>query len=639
MKKFFAFLFGAATLLTACGEDPIEGGGNGNGNGGDDPIEENFYPVAFDQAEVINRGDFYNDGTNSYVINMYRSEGGNIVGFAMHEIITPAVTDGIIPEGKYTVEDGSLLEGELNGILEGTYYIRNYAEDGYMMLATEGWFEVKHLENGGYQFSSSLKGIDLNDGSALPRNESRFEGQPTMMGLPASNQYNEFTPVVAIASYNVMAEGIAGWQILLGDAAAVQGGYPYHIAQFVVITEDNGPEALPQGTFPIDYLGLGAFDTQMLNVVVTGNSETDVIEDEGVNGYLTIKAQGEGKYTIEAVTFTADGGHKQSYSGKVNLQDNSKEVYDIIAAQANFGGAFENGNYWTLYLLDQTNDSVFWLYVNTPADNTFAAGIPSGTYVVNDSSQPGSIDVGYIGDDNYVYGSMISDLAQEKVKNLVTGGELDVVNNGDGTYGISFEFIDMNQVLLYGEYEGEVYLVDNTKPIELEIDNVLAEWGGLGLWLVHAMDTTNDLMLNLYVFLDENAAMTDGVPSGTYPVTDTAEPGTIFFGFQDPSDGGLYGSLVTNVAYDTAYDFIVGGEAEITQNSLTNYTFEFAFEGVYDNYAGSYSGNISVNDATAVAPNKAKAIEGMKLAPKAAKKEMSGMQLAPMARYSMVPEL
>lgn len=636
MKKFFAFLFGAATLLTACGEDPIDGGGNGNGNGGDDPIEENFYPVAFDQAEVINRGDFYNDGTNSYIINMYRTEGGNTVGFAMHEIITPEVNDGVIPEGKYTIADGTLAEGAFTSVLEGTYYIRNYADDGYFQLATEGWFEVKHLANGGYQFSSSIKGIDLNDGSPLPLNESRFEGQPTMMGLPASNNYSVYTPVHAQATYIPVADGIVGWQILLADGAAVQGGYPYHISQFVLLAEDNGPEVLPQGSFPIDYLGLQTLGSQMANVNVIGNSENDVTEDPGVNGTLTIKAQGEGKYSIEAVTFGAAGAYKQSYNGKVVLIDNSKKTYDIIAAQANFGGAFENGNYWTLYLIDQKNDSIFWLYVNTPADNTFAAGIPSGSYVVADTSEPGTIDVGYVGSDNYVYGSMISDLAQEKVKNLVTGGELDVVNNGDGTYGFAFEFLDMDQVLLYGEYEGEVYLVDNTKPVELEIDNVLAEWGGLGLWLVHAMDTTNDLMLNLYVFLSEDSAMTDGVPSGTYPVTDTAEPGTIFLGFQDPDDGGLYGSLVTNVAYSSAYDFIVGGQAEITQNSLTNYTFNFEFEGVYDNYAGSYSGDISVNDATAVAPSKAKAIEGMKLAPKAGEKEMSGMQLAPIARYSAV---
>lgn len=630
MKKFFAFLMAAAALMTSCG-DPVDEQPNN-----DDPVKEEFYGIMFDEAEVINRGDYFNDGTNSYIIYLYKNEGGETVRFAMHEIITPEVNDGIIPEGKYTIADGKMAEGIFTSILEGTYYIRNYADDGYFELATEGYLEVKHLENGGYQFTSSIKGIDLNSGSALPLNESRFEGQPTMMGLPASNNYSVYSPVHAQATYIPVADGVVGWQILLGDNAAVQGGYPYHISQFVMLAEDNGPDVLPQGTFPIDYLGFQTIGSQMANVNVIGNSESDVTEDVGINGTLTIKAQGEGKYSIEAVTYTANNAYKQSYSGKVVLIDNSQKNYDIIAAQANFGGAFENGNYWTLYLIDQANDSIFWLYVNTPANNTFAAGIPSGSYVVADTSEPGTIDVGYVGSDNYVYGSMISDLAQDKVKNLVTGGELDVVNNGDGTYGFEFEFLDMDQVLLHGEYEGEVYLVDNTKPVELEIDGVLAEWGGLGLWLVHAMDTTNDLMLNLYVFLSEDSAMTDGVPTGTYPVTDTAEPGTIFFGFQDPEDGGLYGSLVTNVAYSSAYDFIVGGQAEITQNALTNYTFEFEFEGVYDNYAGSYSGDISVNDATAVAPNKARAIEGMKLAPKAGEKEMSGMQLAPIARYSAV---
>lgn len=616
MKKFFAFLMAAAALMTSCGKEEEPGKEEPN------PDEGKFYGITLNDAEILNRGDYYNDGTNSYLVYLYKVENNEQVRIFGGEIITPEVNDGVIPAGKYTIADGSLVEGSHDPILAGSYFIRNVEADGYIMLATEGYLEVKHLETAGeYELTASFKGIDLETGEAKALNEGRFTGAPRMIGLAASNNYEVFTPYGAQAEY-IPADGMAMYDILVANKGAFDGtSFPIQIAEFVIISEDLGVDALPQGTFPIDQYGVCSEPGfQYVNAQITVDATGEETVDIGRDGYVTIKAKGEGKYSIEAVTFGENAGYKLKYEGEVYIfqeEDAPSAQYNFDVAQANFQGEYEGNTWWVLFLGDTKADRLFQLYVNTPADCTAASGIPSGTYTVSNTMAPGTIDEGYIDAEGYVNGSMVLNMAQSKVYAYLTGGELELVNNGDGTYSIDFNFLDHNSEPMVGAYEGAVKIVDESEggstgggggeglnPVTMNIDVAEMQFLGLGEWILLLGDTSKDAVYMLDVYQNEDATFADGLASGTYTVAETYEHCTIWPGYVD-DEGFVGGSMLLNFDMTQAYDILQGGEMVVENQGDGNYSISIAFEGMSNYVTGSYTGEVPAYDGTqGVAPKK-----------------------------------
>ena len=625
MKKFFAFLMAAAVMMTGCNDPkPTPGPGNDPDN---KPGTEEFYGMTLDNAEVINRGDYYNNGTNSYIINMYKMDGDAASRIFTGEIITPEVNDGVIPEGKYTIEDGTMEEGVYDDTFMGSYFIRN-TEDGYIMLVTGGYFEVKHVENG-YQLTASFSGIDAFSQETVLPAEGRFTGAPTMQGLAANNNFEIFTPIVAQAAYFPMGDGTAVYDILLGDQGAVDGvTFPAHMVELAIVAEDLGAETLPQGTFVVDPFGTGAVNTQIFNDYFCFTADGQEIEDTGLNGKVTIKALGEGKYSIEAISFGALNGYKQKYSGPVYLSDGSIQGVEFDAAQANFQGEYEGNTWWVLFLIDQAGDSIYQMYVNTPADNTAAAGIPSGTYAIADTMEPFTIDAGYVDDEGYANGSLIVNLEQTSVKDLITSGEVNITNNGDGTYAIDLAVGTYLGENLAGSFTGKVNIVDDSEggsqgggnegggnesdAFATNIETVEMYFLGLGEWVVYLNDLSFNGGTGVSFMLDtyqaEDATFAQGLATGTYTFADTYEACTIWPGGVD-ADGYLEGSLALTGNQQQAYDYLDKGSMNVTNNGDGTYAFEFLFEGSRYAFAGSYNGAVTAVDATqeGVAPAKAPA--------------------------------
>lgn len=615
MKKFFAFLMLAAAMITGC-NTPEPGPGTEP-----KPDEEKFYGLTLNDAEVVNRGDYYNDGTNSYLVYLYKVEGDVQTRIFAGEIITPEVNDGVIPAGKYTMADGKLVEGSLDPILAGSFFIRNVEEDGYVMLATEGYLEVKHLETAGqYQLTASLKGIDAMTGEAKALQEGRFEGTPRMLGLAASNNFEVFTPYGAQAMYTSLGDGMAMYDLIVADKGAFDGtSFPIHLAEFVLLTEDLGVDVLPQGTFPIDYFGLSQeLGVQYVNAQIVVDASGDKTIDMGRDGYVTIKGKGEGKYSIEAVTFGENAGYKVKFEGDVYLyEEENGTTYNIDLAQANFQGEYEGNTWWVLFLGDTSADRLFQLYVNTPADCTAANGIPSGTYTVAATMEPGTIDEGYVDEEGYVNGSMVLNMAQTGVYAYLTGGELNLVNNGDGTYSIDFDFLDHNSESMLGEYEGAMKIVDESEggstgggggedlnPVTMNIDVAEMQFLGLGEWILLLGDTSKDAVYMLDVYQNEDATFADGLASGTYTVAETYEHCTIWPGYVD-EEGYVGGSMLLNFDMTQAYDILQGGEMVVENTGNGNYNISIAFEGMSNYVTGSYTGEVPAYDGTqGVAPKK-----------------------------------
>lgn len=617
MKKFFAFMIAAAALMVGCGGNEVPDP-DPNPNGG-----EEYYGLILNDAQVLNRGDYYGNGTNSYIVTMNKMENGEPARIFVAEIVTPEVNDGIIPEGKYTVADGAMAEGSLDGLLTGSFFVRNTAENGYIQLATDGFLEVKHIAEG-YQLTAEISGIDASTGESVSKAEGRFEGQPKMIGLPASNNYTVYNPAVCQAVYTPYGDGIAFWTIIMADNNLINGKYPARITQMILVVEDNGPEVLPQGTFYVDnYLG-GVMNAQLVNVNVLMESETSEVEDYAVDGKLTIKANGEGKYTVEAVSFGEFGAYKQSYSGAVQLFDESVQEIEFDAAQARFQGEYEGNTWWVLFLLDQAGDNLFQLYVNTPGDNTAAAGIPTGEYAVAGTMEPFTIDEGYVDEEGYANGSMVLNMAQNQVKDLVTGGAAYITNNGDGTYTIDVEFVGYNGDTILGSYAGAMKITDDTagggnegggnegsnlQEIAISITDAEMYWYGNGQWVLYLVDPAINGGVGCamqYFVVSDATAFADGLPSGAYTVAETGEPNTLFAGFQD-EEGYLNGSLALTGNFQSYYDLVTSGSLAVENKGNDSYAFEFATGGTRYLFTGAYDGAVTVIDATqqAVAPLKA----------------------------------
>ena len=612
MKKFFAFIIAAAALMTGC-KDPITGD-----EPDPEPKPEPFYGMMLNEAEVINRGDYYNNGTNSYIISMYKAEGSGeekeYSRIVAAEIITPEVNDGIIPEGKYTVEASTLAEGNFNDYLSGSYYIRNTEADGYFMLVTGGYFEVKHLAGGGYQLTASYEGINALGGEALAKTESRFEGQPVMMGLPASNNYEVYTPYGAQAQYMSMGDGLALWQIILGNTGAFSGEGNVVMDSFIIIGEDLGETVIPQGTFPIDRFGFMAPGTTLAASHITAASVQDEpVEDDIYEGYVTIKAKGEGKYSIESVTFGANGAYKESFEGGVYIMTNEVD-FNTQVAQAIYAGEYEGVPYWVLFLGDPERDELIRLYVNTaPSDDPYAAGIPTGSYVVSDTMQPGTIDAAYQTESGWS-GSLIIDLTtQSKLVDLILDGQLDVVNNGDGTYAVEFSFDTYQEATYVGQYEGAVQTSDQSgggdegdlKAIQIAVDEAQMLFVGLGEWVVYLPGEQTNTCFMLDLYNNEDATFADGLASGTYTVAETYENCTIWPGYID-DEGYLGGSLLLTYDMKNYYDLVLGGEMVVENKGDGNYSFDGVLTGERYEVSFQYDGPAVAEDYTAesVAPAK-----------------------------------
>lgn len=621
MKKFFAFLMAAAALMTGCGGDDVPGKEDDKTS-----EEEKFYGLTLNDAEVLNRGDYYNDGTNSYIVYLYKVENDAQTRIFAGEIITPEVNDGVIPAGKYTIEEGNLVEGAIDPNMKGSFFVRNVEEDGYIMLATKGYLEVKHLETAGeYELTASFEGIDAFSGEAKALNEGRFTGAPRMIGLPASNNYDVFTVAGAQAEYLPM-DGYAAYDLILGNEGAFTGEAPIQMAEFVIFSEDLGVDALPQGTFPIDYYGVSSeLGFQYVNAQITVDATNTQSVKEGRDGYVTIKAKGEGKYSIEAVTFFEDGATKLKYEGEVYLfEEGAAGGRTEIALNVESAALVWLGDgIWQVQLLDSTlaqgQGVLLAIYAFGDENSTINDGLASGTYAFTDTQAAGTALAGYASNQG-AGGSLALTADGQYYYDYLGDGQMDVVNNGNGTYTISVASGGKDYYFT-AEYSGEVEVYDDTtgggdsNAIPLAIESMEMYYLGIGEWIVYLTDPTCNQGMGASVMLDvilaEDATFEQGLATGTYTFADNYDPMTIFPGYVD-DEGYLSGSMVLAVAQQGAYDYVDNGTMAVVNNGDGTYAVEFLVSGSKYAWQGSYSGAATAEDETqqGVAPKK--------VAPKAA---------------------
>ena len=235
---------------------------------------------------------------------------------------------------------------------------------------------------------------------------------------------------------------------------------------------------------------------------------------------------------------------------------------------------------------------VFW--VDGPADGTL---IPTGTYQINDSGEPGTVKASTgMGAEGLTY-SLYATLDEEgyivEPCWFMVGGEV-VVSEKDGILSIYVDAVNSNnlpifitceydlntkQGLQYDMTEGSVERTYSDDDQVKFITDYVAQYGELYLDIT-AADGSDKISVAFLVEATDPAIV---IPAGTYPITNTAATGTVFAspGVQDGSIyPSYYGVMHPQGGISVPCYFMVDGQVvvenieghlKVTINALNSY--------------------------------------------------------------------
>lgn len=450
MKKlFFAMMIAAAGIMASCNPDNTEEPGN------DTP----FYGLMMHKADVVNLGDFADNGCTQYLVQMatLNDTGGYSNMLSVYFETTEQITDiNTIPEGTY-----SLLEGDYvnNSYFDGSIYMTTAKNEQNQLTAnwtmiTDGTIEIKKNQDGNYRLTVNANGYDYYTFEEAPEAECRYEGECNFI----SNRYN---PDWAGALYYEPTDGgLPYWNLQLDDH------WKYLLQFYVNTTNTSFEEGIPTGEYIIDdSMAPWHIDSSMnIGPDTYGGSVAYKIRDDetlephnlmiggkvNINktGQISTKKDDKGEeyhvcqYEIDVVFYNISYiPYVASFVGEVELYYQPAPEYEKYAYLMYYGN-----NKWCLMLGDEEQDICPVIYCFSDENTTFESGLSTGTYTVApngipfqnvDSGEPFTILPGIVNNNKLVKESSAFwtyDCTQ--IWDALGYGTMDVVNNGDGNYKI-----------------------------------------------------------------------------------------------------------------------------------------------------------------------------------------------------------
>ncbi len=256
--------------------------------------------------------------------------------------------------------------------------------------------------------------------------------------------------------------GIMNYYINMSDLPSESVGSAFPGATYYIFDiytsqtpENKGKVALPEGVY---VLGDGSDGT-----FAAGNSRWFITDDTGQGyaenaffeeGSLTVIKK-DGVYFYEADLTDMNGKtHRVTYSGSVQLADYSPVMSTLTSDyEADMEGAICDGEYygdyfgtgtanWTVYIYQPGSLTGDYIKLELLTDPGFTpqAGFPTGTYT---DSRDYSMNTYISGYSSYAY-TIGSWLFVDGFSGgaPLTDGEIEIVENGDGTYTISIDCMD-----------------------------------------------------------------------------------------------------------------------------------------------------------------------------------------------------
>lgn len=187
-------------------------------------------------------------------------------------------------------------------------------------------------------------------------------------------------------------------------------------------------------------------------------------------GSMTVSGSSS-NYSVE-FNFTAEDGSTVtgSYTGAINIEgipgpyscltsDYTLDLAGTVANTAKYGDMYGYGvdNFELELAPESGNGDGFFISLYTPSDSN-VEGIPSGTYYGNENAYkeggwtPGSYSYSFYGTHYYVYEDGWKTTTAAPAKS----GEFTVENHGDGTYTLTFAFVDDKGYTWSGKWEGNL---------------------------------------------------------------------------------------------------------------------------------------------------------------------------------------
>lgn len=495
----------SAFVLVGC-EDPVAPDPGPDGPGNVDPTPEPGveYDYEFEMTEFM--GYFYeaygNDGEDNYFVwfsdtpfdaNGYVEVGGTYYLFDMYA--APG-TGSTIPAGTYTL--GTEYETAAMTISSdmSMYLYQGADETSTVALSfTEGTLEVT-ADGGTYTFDAVLTDTEGKTHHVTYTGPAGLEGEdpdPDPDPEPGDGGLSgpvDFVASLAAAGYASDENGVMAVTMQFTDMEVDSEGYvipPGAMLTAEVYMPFNEDGKLALGTYEvadtyeeytvatgIDFYGY-TLGTYVVHYPDENTYETGLIS----SGTMEITGSRDfDLYTITCDFTTAEGvSVKCTYSGNMVVQgmpgplstltgDYTLDLTGAMAEAAYYGDYYGTGGGNWMINIEPSGDTGDALAVDFAVEGLdYSAGIPTGTYTAAATQypEPGEYLVGYE-NGGYLYGTWYLNYVAGELAGYAPAisGDLNITNNGDGTYELSFSHVDDLGYTWSGSWSGTIFTSDGT---------------------------------------------------------------------------------------------------------------------------------------------------------------------------------
>lgn len=410
----------------------------------------------------------------------YTQPGGN---YYLFDIYAPSPEDEavpVIPAGTYTLgEYGATAEWTFSPDYskavrynsEGLEFQANF-EDGTLTVSYDADGNVvmeailTDTEGKAHHITYTGVGLCVDDRPVLPGLGEDLEFTATMAAASyAQGDANNMEVVIQFTDMEIDGEG---YVIPPGTILAVDAIMPFdEEGNLTTGTYNVSEDGTPMTVYPgYDVFGIFYAGTYAQHLVSNEEYYNSLVTE----GTMEISGSA-GNYTVSCNFVGSDGfSIKATYTGAIEVQgmpgpistltgDYTLDLEGATAVATTWGDYYETGgNNFTVQIMPTTGPDGLLLDLVSDAS---VDGIASGTYTISASGNPnvGEYLKGYLSGSNLGGTMYVGGFTEEGYVTAyapATTGDLDITNNGDGTYNISFSFVDDLGYTWDGEWSGEI---------------------------------------------------------------------------------------------------------------------------------------------------------------------------------------
>lgn len=322
------------------------------------------------------------------------------------------------------------------------------------------------------------------------------------------------------------------------------------------------------------------------------------------DGYCLTLWNGGG---INAETGVAMNNLEIRYEGNAELYGTYNPTKQNTGYAIYIGQFTETAYCWVFEVdVDTTEAVLYYDFYLLVEDDNFEAGIPSGKYPMLMTGEAGTALPTFVSGSQYG-GSMLLEYIESEgdsnIVDLVRGGEINVVNNGDGTYEIDVDYYNYFNIPYSTDYSGTVQHIDKSQAQgggDLGDENlVMAEYWGGPSWVINLVDATNQFIVYLDTYNGNmEGTFADGLKAGTYTYTEDLSNMNMSIWAPVIEDGTWYmGSVI--ISGQNIVDLVTDATMEVVANEDGTYAITANIEGTQlKDYTFEFNGEVMLEDAS-----------------------------------------